>query len=96
MSKASTSWKAAVLLLSMVTLMLGLTVVWLGIERTDMLYGMKRMQGELEERRTLVGKLQVERENLVSHYRLRQEAANRGLGPAEQGQTRRVAVPEDN
>lgn len=96
MSEQSGGWKAAVVLLGLVTLMLGLTVVWLNIERTAMLYGLKRLQGEYEERQALVAKLQVERENLVAHYRLREEADQYGLGPAEPGQIRRMAVAGDS
>ena len=95
MSQQSAGWRAAVVLLALVTLMLGLTVVWLNIERVAMLYSLRTLQGEVEERQVLVAKLQVERENLRSNYRLQQDAEEYGLGPAEPGQIRRMAVEWD-
>lgn len=72
------------------SLVLGLCVVWLHIERVDLAYGLKELQATINEKEALEEKLLVERDNLMSPYRLRREAAKLGLGPARQGQIRRI------
>jgi hypothetical protein len=72
------------------TLLMGLAVVWLSIERTHIAYGLRRMEIKLTELESHASKLRVERDNLVSPYRLRQLAAEYGLAPAATGQIRRL------
>jgi uncharacterized protein with NRDE domain len=67
-----------------------MTLVWLNIERVDMAYGFKELQQELERRESLASKLRVERDNLVAPYRLRNKAAEYGMGPARSGQMRHM------
>lgn len=74
----------------MATLLMGLAVVWLSIERTHIAYGLRRMESKLTELESHTSKLRVERDNLVSPYRLRQLAAEYGLAPAATGQIRRL------
>jgi cell division protein FtsL len=69
---------------------LGSGLVWLNIERVDLAYKIRKMQDQLEEKRALMSKLQVERDNLVSPYRLKPLAREYGLAEARSGQVRRL------
>ncbi|WP_034633722.1 hypothetical protein [Maridesulfovibrio bastinii] len=70
-------------------LILGLVSVWLNIERVDKAYEFRRMERELNEKKALATKLEVERDNLLSPLRLRKLAKEYGYGPASQGQIRK-------
>lgn len=69
---------------------LGLTLVWLNIERTKLAYRMRALQHEVDERIDLNAKLSVEREHLLSPRELGKKAEMMGLGPAKTGQIRRL------
>ncbi len=69
---------------------LGLTLVWLNIERTKLAYRMRTLQHEVDERIDLNAKLSVEREHLLSPRELGKKAELMGLGPAKTGQIRRL------
>ncbi|WP_054651833.1 hypothetical protein [Salidesulfovibrio brasiliensis] len=71
-------------------LTLGLTSVWLNIGRMDMAYDIRNMERELDRRKTVMVKLEVERNNLLSPYRLGQLAEELGLVVPEPGQIRRI------
>lgn len=77
--------------LSMVTcLTLGLTAVWINIERVDIAYGLQKLQREVERQEAHRAKLELERDNLTSPYRLRVMSEKLGMRPAEPGQIRRL------
>ncbi|MCK9238845.1 hypothetical protein [Desulfocurvus sp.] len=86
-------WAAALAALLLLALGLGLGVVWCGIERYDLAYKLTALRAGLDEREELVAKLEVERDNLLSPYRLREKAREFGLGPAGQGRIRRMDAP---
>ena len=69
---------------------LGLTLVWMNIERTKMAYRMRTLQREADEQTELNAKLSVEREHLLSPRILGGKATGMGLGPAKAGQIRRL------
>lgn len=73
------------------TLLLGLTLVWLNIERVDLAYGLKSLQTKVDQLEAHASKLQVERDNLASPYNMRKMAVKYGLKPAQSGQIRRIA-----
>lgn len=75
-------------MMGMITLVLGLCVVWMNIERMDLAYELKRLQTELERKNDLNAKLEVERMNLLSSARLRTLGEEIGLKPAGPGQIR--------
>lgn len=77
-------------LLVLLTVVLGLGTVWLNIERLDLAYDLRVMEQELDETESLIAKLEVERNNLVSPYRLQGLAKRFGLGPVQPGQVRRM------
>ena len=71
-----------------VTLCLCLGTVWINVERANIGYKLKEMkaaQGKLE---THNAKLEVERDNLLSPYRLSAEAEKMGMRLAAPGQLR--------
>ncbi|MFW5488212.1 MAG: hypothetical protein ACNI3A_07320 [Desulfovibrio sp.] len=72
-------------------LVLGLSQVWLNIERVDLAYKVSVLESQLTAQRELDDKLEVERNNLASPQRLRALAKDFGLGPAHSGQVRRIA-----
>jgi len=86
-------WAGVAAALLLLALGLGLGVVWCGIERYDLAYKLTGLRASLEEREELVAKLEVERDNLLSPYRLREKAREYGLGPASQGRIRRLDPP---
>lgn len=71
-------------------LALGLSLVWLNIERTKLAYKVRTMQRELLQRQDLNAKLGVEREHLLSPHALGKKAEEMGLRTARPGQIRRV------
>jgi cell division protein FtsL len=70
------------------TLVLSLSSVWLNIERMDLAYDISKLEKELASSTTLASKLELERNNLISPYRLKRLAATYGLGPVGPGQMR--------
>jgi len=83
-------WLLAIILSVLSSLVIGLSLVWLNIERMDMAYNLRRMQGELEDRQSLKAKLEVERDRLLSPYELGRKAVALGMRDARQGQIRRL------
>lgn len=69
-------------------LVLGLSSVWLNIERMDLAYDLNKLEKELASRTALAAKLELERNNLISPYRLKRLAAMYGLVPVGPGQMR--------
>jgi cell division protein FtsL len=69
-------------------LLLGLSSVWLNIERMDLAYDINKLEKELASRTALAAKLELERNNLTSPYRLKRLAATYGLAPVGPGQMR--------
>lgn len=69
---------------------LGLTLVWMNIERTKLAYRIRSLQHTVHEADELNAKLSVEREHLLSPHELGRKAEAMGLGPARTGQIRRM------
>jgi cell division protein FtsL len=91
MSKTDKTLLWMVLGLLGMALFLGLGAVWLNIERMDLAYDLRKMEQSLGRKEDLAAKLTVERNNLVSPYRLKKLAGRLGLGVAAPGQIRRIA-----
>lgn len=83
-------WILGMVLAAVTSLVLGLTLVWLNIERMDIAYGLQKLQAELDRDSAHASKLELERDNLLSPYRLRMKAQELGMRPAEPGQIRRL------
>ncbi|MEW5773819.1 MAG: hypothetical protein AB1916_09895 [Thermodesulfobacteriota bacterium] len=84
----------AVAVLSCTALAMGLTLAWCNIERLDLAYRARQVQGELDARLALAAKFEVERANLLSPYRLQEKARELGMQPATAGRIRRLAQAE--
>lgn len=73
-----------------VTIILGLGLVWVNIERVDLAYELKTLDRELQEKQEQNSKLQVERHYLLAPATLRDRAEKAGLRPPRRDQIRTV------
>ncbi len=71
-----------------ITLCLCLGTVWINVERANLGYRLKEMKVALGKLETHSAKLEVERDNLLSPYRLSAEAEKMGMRLAAPGQLR--------
>ncbi len=88
MNAMSREWAFSMAFSLFLMLVFGMGLVWLNIERVDMAYEITRLQGEIDQATALTAKFEVERDTLVTPGRLRELAAQFGLGPARPGQIR--------
>ncbi len=88
MSFGFKGWALSFLWTVCAALVLSLGSVWLNIERMDLAYDVNKLEKELAGRTALVSKLELERNNLLSPYRLKRLAAMYGLQPVGPGQMR--------
>lgn len=94
MSQASSGGWLLVLVLSLLfSLVMGLALVWLSIERTDMAFTIRQLRGQLEERIVLKAKLEIERDRLLSPAILGRKAEELGMHEAKAGQIRKMPAP---
>lgn len=77
-----------VVIMFVVTFALGLSLVWVNIERVDLAYELKTLERELQEKRDQYAKLQVERHYLLAPATLRERAEKAGLRPPSREQIR--------
>jgi len=70
------------------TIILGLGLVWVNIERVDLAYELKNLERELQEKQEQHSKLQVERHYLLAPATLRDRAEKAGLRPPRRDQIR--------
>ncbi|OBQ56208.1 hypothetical protein [Halodesulfovibrio spirochaetisodalis] len=90
MAKKFDVWILALILSGMLTLALCLTTVWLNIEQVNMGYALKELQVSVNKKKAHTARLQLERDNLLSPYRLKKEAARLDMQAAQVGQIRRM------
>lgn len=90
MNSNMSGWILGTILAAVTSLVLGLTLVWLNIERMDIAYGLQKLQAELDNSAAHGAKLELERDNLLAPYRLRRKAEELGMRPAMPGQIRRL------
>ncbi len=69
---------------------LGLAMVLISIDRTELGYSVQRLKNEVQTRTNHNTQLEVERERLLSPYVLGKKAAELGMRAARPGQTRRM------
>lgn len=86
----SMGWKTACAICALGTFILGLALVWLNIELVGLSYEIRDLQSRLQSERVLQDKLEVERMNLSSSYRLREKAREMGLRPPQSGEVVKV------
>ena len=73
-----------------VNVALGLGLVLISIERTDLGYSMRKLEGMVKTRADHANELEVERGRLLSPYVLEKKAAELGMRAAKPGQIRRM------
>lgn len=88
------NWPWGLTLSLALTLILGMASVWLNIERVDLGYELRNLERTLDAERETLAKLEVERDNLLSPYRLQLLAKKFGLGPVKAGQVRQAHLPD--
>ena len=88
---SSSGWLLAFIISLLLSLLMGLALVWLSIERTDKAYSILR--NEVEQRAVLKTKLEVERDRLLAPHVLRRKAIQLGMSEAKPGQIRRMPDP---
>jgi cell division protein FtsL len=89
--KGSSFWVWSSICLFVLSLLLGMALVWVNIERVDISYELTSLNQDLEGKEQLRDKLEVERNNLLSSYRLTTKAKEFGLQPPKPGQVRRLS-----
>jgi cell division protein FtsL len=90
MEKTAKKWLWLWLLGGLSTLILCLCLVWVNIELVNLSYDIKSLQQKLDSEKALRSKLQVEKMNLTSNYRLREFAARFDLEPPSSDQIRKL------
>lgn len=85
-------WMLLIAVSGVVTLVLGMSLVWLNIERVDLAYELKRLKSQARELDDHASKLRVERDNLLAPYRLEKLADEFGLHVPKAGQMRRAGL----
>lgn len=88
--KPGRAWLAALALEVLALPVMGLILVWSGIERTDTTYFINIARNETREKEALRAKLEVERERLLSPHELRKRANEFGMREPCPGQVRRL------
>ncbi|MFO8031925.1 MAG: hypothetical protein R6U22_05225 [Desulfohalobiaceae bacterium] len=88
--KWNIGWTGSCAICALGTFILGLGLVWLNIELVGLSYEIRDLQNRLQKERVLQDKLEVERMNLSSSYRLREKAGEMGLRPPGSGEVIKV------
>jgi hypothetical protein len=83
-------WLLTLVISLLLSLVLGLALVWMSIESTDRAYTIGQLNGKLAERKALKAKLEVERDRLLSPYELGRASIALGMREALPGQIRRL------
>lgn len=90
MSQASSAgWLLTLVVSLLFSLIMGLCLVWVSIERTDMAFSLRQLKADVERRAVLQTKLEVERDKLLAPSVLSQKALQFGMREARPGQIRK-------
>ena len=87
-------WLLLLILSILSSLVIGLCLIWMSIDRADTAFRISQLQNELSQRVALNNKLEVERDRLLAPEDLRHKAAELGLHIAGPGQVRHAKLPE--
>lgn len=90
--KPRRAWLFLFIVMTLAIPVMGLVLVWSGIERTDTTYFINIAQTEVRERLALHAKLEVERDRLLSPYELRRKAGEFGMQEPKAGQIRQLEL----
>ena len=86
---SSSGWLLAFIISLLLSLLMGLALVWLSIERTDKAYSIRQLRNEVEQRAVLKTKLEVERDRLLAPHVLRRKAIQLGMSAVSYTHLRR-------
>lgn len=89
-SQSSAGWLLGLVLSVLLSMVLGLTLVWLSIERTDIAYSLRKLKGQVDDALAHRAKLEVERDHLLSPGELRNTAQKLHMQEARPGQIRKL------
>ncbi len=84
------AWLLVLLISLMFSMIMGLGLVWISIDRNDTVYAIRQLQIAVENAEEHCAKLEVERDSLLSPYELGVKAKQLGMGMADPGQVRRL------
>lgn len=90
--RQSRGWLILIVIEALAIPVMGLALVWSGIERTDTTYFINIAQNEARERQSLHAKLEMERDRLLSPYELRRRAEEFDMKEPKAGQIRRMEI----
>jgi hypothetical protein len=86
----SGSWFLMLIVSILFSLMMGIALTWMSIDRNDTAYHIQKIQRQSESARAHIAKLEVERDSLLSPYILGKTAERLGMSMADPGQIRRL------
>ncbi len=90
MGQGSGGWLLTIVISVLMSLVMGLSLVWINIDRMNVTYRLRALEADRESRVNLKAKLEVERDRLLSPYELGRKAAAYGMKDARPGQIRRI------
>lgn len=90
---SSGGWLLLLIFSLLFSLITGLSLIWLSIERTDMAFTIRQLRSQVDERIVLKSKLEVERDRLLSPSLLGLRAVELGMREARPGQIRKIPDP---
>ncbi len=91
----SGGWFLMLIVSILFSLIMGVALTWLSIDRSDTAYTIQKMQRQTDSARAHVAKLEVERDSLLSPYVLGKTAEQLGMSMADPGQIRRINAGRD-
>lgn len=78
------------MLMFVLSIVLGLSLVWINIERVDSAYALKSLERTYQERQDQHAKLLIERQYLLAPATLREQAEKAGLRSPKREQIRMI------
>jgi cell division protein FtsL len=88
--RGSSGWLVFIVMGTLASLVMGLVMVWINIERMDINYFINQLQASIRERQEHKAKLETEREFLLSPHELGRKSAALGMRQPSPGQVRRM------
>ena len=91
---SSSGWFLMLIISLLFTMTLGVGMVWVSIDRSDLAFHISQSQRDLASRIALHHKLEIERDRLLALGDLRHKAERMGMTAAQPWQIRRLPSPE--
>ncbi len=90
LSNPAGAWFLAILISLLFSGILTHFAIYINMAHNDILFEIRNIQRELDEKNSLLSKLEVEHSRLLSPYVLEQRAEELGMGIPKSGQIRRL------